>query len=113
MITKLLYLCRDRPFVFFSIALPFLLLLIVLFMFIAATVNIYYLVPIGASDTTVSNVVMLVFLPVLPFFYVILWLVAEFLISFGFRMFGLSVLLDVNERKFLHFLLNFVQANDD
>lgn len=40
MITKLLYLCRDRPFMFFGFALPFLLLLIVLFMLIAAKVNV-------------------------------------------------------------------------
>lgn len=113
MITKLLYLCRGRPFVFFSFALPFLLLLIVLCMLIAAKVNVGYLAPIGASETVRSNVVMLIFLPMLPFFYVILWLFAEFLISFAFGMFGLSGVLKITEREFLNFLLSFVQSSDE
>ena len=71
MLLKFLLMARDKPFLFFLIAIPFLLLLISLNLFIVLLIDYYIFTPNNVRNDTKLIVSGLCFLPTAPFFFII------------------------------------------
>lgn len=113
---KVLLIARDRPNLFFILAVPSLTALAVLEALLFAYLFNQYLEPNNVSDGTVLLVIVLVFLPLAPPFFLISFLFAEYyfyLIKKLFRMLGIPWPIGPDKRKMAQSMIDWLANSGD